>query len=143
MVPIDILSSVYVLFGTFRGRRRGVPEELYRLVRTGLAFLSGLGLYGLVQSTMQTIPGFAGAAGFALSYAGVFVLLRKTRKAIRDRLHRTFGEARSLIAAAVGAARSILHTLVFYVTTVLADSETIDRLLLTGSIPAGILDKFL
>jgi len=144
---IDLLTALYVGLGFNRGRKRGASEELYRLVRTGLAFLGGLGLFAFVRSVLVSVlgveGGVAGALGFLASFAAVFALLRLIRVQIRVALKAKFGHLSALAGGIVGAVRSGVNSLVVLVAAVLSGLPALEEWVTDGSFIGHIVDSVL
>ena len=70
MILVDALAAAYVAYGVMRGRKRGLPDEAYRLLRFGTAFAAGCGLYGLVSDIIGKILSLAGDVAAPLAFVG-------------------------------------------------------------------------
>ena len=53
MSPVDIIAGAYVAYGVYRGIRRGLAEESYRLIRLAGALGASCGLYGWVSHAIE------------------------------------------------------------------------------------------
>jgi hypothetical protein len=113
MAPVSVIDIVVVAglgLGFFRGRKRGLGLELYKLVNIGIPVLAGCGLYTLAGSVVRLIPGLGGEGsgllGFVGVFAGTFFVLRTVRKRLRVYLAEKFGEASRTAAGLVGTTRA-------------------------------------
>lgn len=81
---IDAVSAAYVACGVYRGRKRGLSDEAYRLLRLGGAFASGCGLHGLVSGGLDRIlslgGGVSGPVAFVGTMAGSWWALRLVKR---------------------------------------------------------------
>ena len=87
MNGFDLLAVIGLGWSARRGYRRGLSEELFRLLRLGLALLAGTGLYHGVAGGLAAITplseGLSQSIGFAGSTVGVWLLLSRLRRLLR------------------------------------------------------------
>jgi hypothetical protein len=111
MHGIDIAALAYMVFGFFRGRKRGLGFEIYRLLRMAIPVVAGCGMYGLVRKGLTAVPALqgegAGFLGFIGVTGGAFFLMMKGRSALRAYLERKFDrKSTALKAGLVGLLRT-------------------------------------
>ena len=120
MSPVDLIAAAYVAYGAARGRKRGLADESYRLLRVGLSFVAGCGLYGLVSGFLKQVlsvgADVSGPVGFVATMAGAWALLRL----VRQRLTAWIGTRFSRHAAVGGAVAGALRTLIWVLALVSA-----------------------
>lgn len=112
---IDLISAAYVAFGAIRGRKRGMADEAYRLLRIGVSFLAGCGLYGLVSDLLKQVLAMggdvSGPVGFVAIMAGAWSLLRFARKRLTAWIALRFASHASLGGAIAGGLRTAVWVL--------------------------------
>lgn len=142
---IDLLIALYVGAGFGRGRKRGAAEELYRAVRTGLAFLGGLGLFAFVRTLLVSVlgleGGMAGAVGFLGSFAAVFAVLRLVRVRIHSALKVKCSHLSALAGGIIGAVRAGMNSLVLLFSAVLSDLPSLNHWVAEGSFIGKLLNS--
>ena len=79
---VDVLFSVYCFFGALKGRRRKLPDTIYRLVRNVTAMVSGVGFFRWVRSLLSVFLSnfLADTLGFVLGFLLAFITVRKFKK---------------------------------------------------------------
>lgn len=141
---IDLFTAGYVAFGFKRGRKRGASEELYRLVRMGLAFLGGLGLFAFVRSLLISLfgleGGLAGAAGFLASFAAVFTALHLIRVRIHSALKVRCQSLGTLAGGVIGGVRAAILSLALLFSAVLSKLPLMDTWVSEGSFIGKMLN---
>ena len=84
----DMLVVAYLIYGTMRGRARGLSRELPKAVGVTLAFTTGFGLYRVSEKLVAGLAQMAGQASGPVSFVtvvvGAFFLMRQFRGRIRD-----------------------------------------------------------
>ena len=84
----DMLVVAYLIYGTIRGRMRGLSRELPKVVSVTSAFTTGFGLYRASERLISELAHVAGqtsgAVGFVTVVVGAFFLMRQFRGRIRD-----------------------------------------------------------
>ncbi|HEY8240500.1 MAG TPA: CvpA family protein [Kiritimatiellia bacterium] len=113
MTALDAITLGYMGFSAWRGRKRGLADETYRLTRVATALLAGCGLYGAISHGIDALvhlaPGVSDTVGFVASFAGAFALLRAARRRLIDWVHaRVRGPALALGGALAGAVRAVV-----------------------------------
>lgn len=112
MYPIDIISTLYVAFGAWRGRAAGLAEEGYRLLRYGIALAAGCGLYGLVSDTLKRLLSLGGDVSGPVAFIGViggaWFLVRKIRGVVMRFLAARFADHARVGGAIAGGLRTLL-----------------------------------
>ncbi|HMP75209.1 MAG TPA: CvpA family protein [Kiritimatiellia bacterium] len=115
MNTIDLISALYVAFGAWRGRARGLADEGFRLLRMAVAFAAGCGLYGLVSGLLKKLLSLggdiSGPMGFALTLGGAWYLLGLAKKSFAAFLTARFAPHAALGGAIAGALRTLLIVL--------------------------------
>ena len=111
MTALDLITLGYAGFNAWRGSRRGLADETYRLTRVVVALLAGCGLYGWISqgidALVQMAPGVSDTAGFVASFAGAFALLRAARRKFIEWINaRVHGGLLRLGGAIAGAVRA-------------------------------------
>jgi uncharacterized membrane protein required for colicin V production len=139
----DLFAAGYVILGFRRGRKRGASEELYRLVRTGLALLGGLGLFAFVRSQLVSLFGLeggaAGAIGFLGSFAAVFTALHLIRVRIHTLLKVKCSSLSALAGGIIGAVRAGMNSLVLLFSAILADLPSLNHWVVEGAFIGKLL----
>jgi uncharacterized membrane protein required for colicin V production len=83
MDPADLVAAGYLAWGTLKGRRRGLSDELPRLVSVTLALITGAGFSmwadHLITEVNKLTGQAAGAAGWGGILVGAFYLARQWR----------------------------------------------------------------
>ena len=79
---IDILFSIYCVSGAVKGRRRKLPDMLYRFTRNSTATLSGISFFGWTGEFLSLfLPNFlAKSLGFVLTFILSFLFVRAFKK---------------------------------------------------------------
>lgn len=67
---VDLVAGAYVVYGTVRGRKRGLADESFRLVRFAVALAAGCGLYGLISQGAERLLSLAGDISAPVVFAG-------------------------------------------------------------------------
>ncbi len=81
MNGFDGATAAVMAYGAWRGMRRGVAQEAYRMVRMLVALAAGCGLYGLVARGIgQLAGGTSGAGGFLVAFGGAYALVRAAKR---------------------------------------------------------------
>lgn len=112
---VDLVSGAYVAYGAARGRKRGLADEAYRLLRIGISFAAGCGLYGLVSDLLRQVLSLgadvSGPVGFVAIVAGAWSLLRFARKRLTAWIAVRFASHASLGGAIAGGLRTAVWVL--------------------------------
>ncbi|NQU10253.1 CvpA family protein [bacterium] len=86
--PIDLLVVVYLGYGAWRGRARGLPRELPRLLSDLLVAVTGCGIFRWSERFANAISLKAGLASGLTGFIGViiaaFLLWRLFRTRLRE-----------------------------------------------------------
>jgi uncharacterized membrane protein required for colicin V production len=111
MSALDAITLGYMGIAAVRGARRGVGDEVFRLVRVGTALLAGCGLYETVSNALDAVFGSASAVsdttGFIASFGGAYLLIRMARRQLVAWVAaRVSGFARTVGGALAGALRA-------------------------------------
>lgn len=79
---VDVLFSVYCFFGSLKGRRRKLPDTLYRLVRNITAMVSGVGFFRWVRNLLSLFLSnfLADTLGFIFGFLLAFIIVRKFKR---------------------------------------------------------------
>ena len=108
----DILVVAYLVYGTIRGRIRGLSRELPRVVSVTLAFTTGFGLYRTSERLIAGLAHVTGQASGAVSFVavavGAFFLMRQFRGRIGDWAAKRYADERRQRRA--GAAAGFIRT---------------------------------
>lgn len=105
MNTFDLLSLGLVGAAAMKGRRRGLPQEAYRLFRWGIGLLAGCGLYSLANQFLSGLfPNVSGLSGFLLGFGGAFALVRTAKTRLIRTLERKVSKERSQKAGLVAGA---------------------------------------
>ena len=90
----DLATAGYLTWGVLKGRRRGLPVELPRLVSVALAFVTGAGLFrwsAHVLGAMNKLGGqIMGALGWSACLAGSFYAVRWFRARAGERIAKRY-----------------------------------------------------
>ena len=110
MSIVDLLAAAGLGLGFFKGRKRGLGLELYKLINIGIPILMGCGLYTLAGRVIGLIPGLdteqSGFVGFLGVFGVTLYLLRTTRKKLKSFLVGKFGETSSMLGGLAGTVRA-------------------------------------
>ncbi len=124
MNGLDLLGAGYIAFSAWRGRRRGLADEAYRLLRLGVAFGTGCGLYGLVSDGLGRLlslaPALSGPLGFAGTVGGTWLLLRALRRKLAEWIGARFPTHQATGGLIAGGLRGFTLTMSVMATGVLA-----------------------
>ena len=124
MNMVDGLVAAYVAFGANRGRRRGLAEEVYRLLRVSLAMVAGCGLYSLVGDLVGKVlslgADISGPVGFVGSMLGAWSLLRLLKARLVDWGSLRFHSFIEVGGAIAGGLRALVLALAAMLTAHLA-----------------------
>ncbi|MCO5060428.1 MAG: CvpA family protein [Kiritimatiellae bacterium] len=112
---VDALSVLYVAFGAWRGRARGLADEGFRLLRMGVAFLMGCGIYGWISSLLKKALSLggdvSGPIGFLAVLLGTWFLFRFMKKSLIAFVAARFTRVAGLGGAIAGGIRTLLIVL--------------------------------
>jgi len=112
---IDGLAVAYMAFGAWRGRARGSADEGYRLIRMGIAYAFGCGLYEVISQALKSLLSLggnvAGPVGFVGVIGGAWYLTRFVKKDLTAFLAARFASHARLVGAIAGGARTLLVAL--------------------------------
>lgn len=115
MNAVDLVAAAYVAYGAARGRRRGLADEAYRLLRVGVSFAAGCGLYGLVSDLLKKALALgadvSGPLAFVATMAGAWSLLRFLRKWLMAWIAARFAPHAAVGGAVAGGIRTLVWTL--------------------------------
>ncbi|MDA0323499.1 MAG: hypothetical protein O2923_12410 [Verrucomicrobia bacterium] len=146
MNGIDMAALAYMVVGFFRGRKRGLGVEVYRLIRMAVPVVAGCGMYGVIRKGLAAVPALqgesAGLVGFIGVTGGAFLLMMKGRGALLAYLERKFDQkSTALKAGLAGLLRTAIVSmgLVTAVELSPADFATSDSQL--GSIVRHVLES--
>lgn len=127
MNVIDLLSAAYIGISAARGRKRGLADESYRLLRLGVAFGAGCGLYGLVSGAIESLlslaPTVSGPVGFAGTVGGAWMLLRGLKQKLTAWVAVRFAPHQAVGGMIAGGLRALLMALSALATGILAGGE--------------------
>jgi uncharacterized membrane protein required for colicin V production len=91
---VDFFTLAYVLFGSRRGRTRGLGGELPRLIGVSLFFVTGGGLYHWTETLMIQMSAPArqtsGALGLIGVLVGAYFVARQIRARVRSWAEQNF-----------------------------------------------------
>ena len=108
----DILVVAYLIYGTIRGRLRGLTRELPKVVSATLALTTGFGLYRASERLISRLGHLAGqssgAVGFVTVTAGAFFLVHQFRSRIRDWAAKRYAD--ETLQRRAGAAAGFIRT---------------------------------
>ena len=111
----DLISAVYVAYGAWRGRARGLADEGFRFLRMAVAFVAGCGLYGLISDALKKLLSLggdvSGPLGFALTLGGAWYVLSFVKKSFAAFLAARFATHAALGGAIAGGLRTLLIVL--------------------------------
>ena len=125
---LDILFAIYCCFGAFKGRRRKLPEMIYRLVRNVTAIMSGAGFFRIVRDLLSVFFSnfLADSLGFVLGFILAFVLIRKFKKHLISWIEQKIGRAeQSKWGAIVGFLTNFFMGSSVIVTTCISEGGAI------------------
>lgn len=90
---IDIFLLAYALWGAFRGRRRKLAEMLYRLLRTAMAMITGVGLFRWIGSALSVVTGkyFSDSMGFVIAFVFPLVVVRVFKNTLQAWIDKRMG----------------------------------------------------
>jgi hypothetical protein len=112
---VDLISAAYVAFGAVRGRKRGLADEAYRLLRVGISFAAGCGLYGLMSDLLKNVLSLgadvSGPVGFVATMAGAWALLRMAKRRLTAWIAARFASHAAIGGAVAGGIRSLVWVL--------------------------------
>ena len=121
---IDLGAVAYTGFSAARGRRRGLADESYRLLRLGVAFGAGCGLFSLVHGLVAKVLSLdhtqSGPLVFVGTVGGTWLLLRSLKKKFTAWVATRFAAHQAIGGLVAGGLRGLLLTLSVLVTGVLA-----------------------
>lgn len=121
---LDGMVAVYVAYGAQRGRKRGLAEEAYRLLRVGVALLAGCGLYGLVSGLIGKVLSLgsdvSGPVGFVATMLGAWSLLRVVRARVVAWVTATYQPYAAVGGAIAGGVRNLILAVSAMITAHLA-----------------------
>lgn len=127
MSPVDGIVAVYVAYGVYRGRARGLADEAYRLLRVGVALLAGCGLYGVVSDLISRViytgDAVSGPVGFVATMLGTWSVLRVVRTKFTAALETRFAGLAEAGGAMAGGLRTAVMASSAMITAVLAGHE--------------------
>ena len=125
MNMIDGLVAAYVALGANRGRKRGLAEETFRLLRMSVALVAGCGLYSLVGDLVGRLLSLrdyvSGPIGFVASMVVAWSLLRVLRTALVNWVALRFRSYIELGGAIAGGLRNLVLALAGLITAHLSD----------------------
>jgi hypothetical protein len=120
MNMVDGLVAVYVALGASAGRKRGLAEETYRLLRMSIALVAGCGLYSLVGDLLGKLismgSDISGPVAFVGSMAGAWTLLRVLRAKLVNGVALRFHAYSELGGAIAGGLRNLVLALAGLIT---------------------------
>lgn len=112
MNRVDIVSTLWTAAGALRGWKRGLSDEAYRLVRLGVAFGAGCGLYGAVSRLLgrifSTEHGATSAVGFVGTMAGAWWILHAVRKGFTAWIASRWPKQQAVGGAIAGGLRALV-----------------------------------
>jgi len=127
MSPVDGIVAVYVAYGVYRGRARGLAEEAYRLVRVGVALLAGCGLYSVVSDLISKViyagDAVSGPVGFVATMLGTWSVLRVVRTKFVNLLETKYAGLAQTGGAIAGGLRTAVLAFSAMITAFLAGHE--------------------
>lgn len=111
MSLIDLLVAAYAGYGVWRGWRRGLPNELPRVVGITVFAVSGCGLFRWTNHALMETSRLAGQTTGGLGVIGIMVatwfLVRHFRAKIGDWAKQRYGKAER-VGAVAGGVRAVL-----------------------------------
>lgn len=110
---LDLLALVWVSWGVYLGRKRGLGRELVGALSVFIFFLTGCGLYRWTDRALTQVSHITGQAVGVLSFFGLAVaaimLVRHFRGRAQDWAERRYdGSQRKLRGAILGGVRTFL-----------------------------------
>lgn len=143
----DIIAGAYVAFGAWRGRARGLADEGYRLLRLGVAFAAGCGLYGVVSGLLKHAISMAGdvsaPVAFAGTVGGTWWLLSALKKKVIAVLAARFAPYAQIGGAVAGGVRTLLLVLsivgVFHLAGRAPGRDTVVGTSMIGQLAAWVM----
>ena len=121
---LDLGGLAYISFSAARGRKRGLADESYRLLRLGTAFGAGCGLHELVHDLISRVlsiaPAYSGPLAFAGTVGGTWMLLRTLKRKLTEWIATRFPDHQAVGGLVAGGLRGLVMTLSVLVTGILA-----------------------
>jgi hypothetical protein len=144
---LDAAGVVYMAFGAWRGRSRGLPLETFCFLRSAAAFLAGCGIYSLVGGAIRAVAGtlvpVSGLIGFAIGLGGAYYLLKLARRKTVEWLEPRVGPVwRKRGGAALGAARRLVVMLWIAVALHLTPSKEVQEQTTRGALIGRLAGVF-
>jgi uncharacterized membrane protein required for colicin V production len=108
----DILVIAYLIYGTLRGRVRGLSRELPKVISITLAFTTGFGLYRSSERLLSGLAHMAGQASGPVSFLsmaiGGYFVMRHLRGRIHDWAAKRYSDEN--LQRKAGAAAGLIRT---------------------------------
>ena len=110
---VDLLALGWIVWGVYRGRKRGLGQELAGALSIGIFLVTGCGVYrwtGRVLGEAGKITGqTAGVVGFLSLVAGTVALVRALRSRLNKWSERRYDASQRRFGGAIfGAVRTFL-----------------------------------
>jgi len=144
-MSIDIFLLVYALWGAFRGRRKKLADMLYRLFRTGMATITGVGLFRWIGKGLSMVIGkyFSDSMGFVIAFLLPLIILRIFKKALQAWIDKHIGSDTGRIwTATIGFGVNLLILGAVLLTLYLSRAGGIQHFLLNHSGLMRIMTRF-
>lgn len=121
---LDLGGLAYISIAAARGRKRGLADESYRLLRLGTAFGAGCGLHELVHGLLERVlalaPSYSGPLAFAGTVGGAWLLLRALKRTLTAWIAARFPAQQAMGGMVAGGLRGLVMTLSVLATGLLA-----------------------
>lgn len=115
MNVVDLLAAASVAGGALRGRKRGLADEAYRLLRVGISFAAGCGLYGFVSDLLGKVLSLggdvSGPMGFIATMGGTWSVLRLLRQKLQSLVDAHLARHAAVGGAVAGGIRAFVWVL--------------------------------
>jgi|GEM_PF-2960409 len=144
---IDLLLVALAGVGFAKGRRRGLADELYRMINMGFGFITGIGLFKFAGNIAGALPGIEGgnasALGFLGSFGGAVVVIRLLKSKIKDVLEAKLKNPNArMLGGILGGGKAAIAGLAGISAATLSDVGFLNNLT-SGSAIGSLLQKLI
>jgi uncharacterized membrane protein required for colicin V production len=118
---LDFFSTVYLLWGTWRGTKREFCQEFFSVISLSVIFFFSVSLFRLVYKAANEVTVLAGQSGFwslLMSLSLVLIIWFPIRSRVRELFEKKLGHITSRVAGAIVGFIRVLLVLLLLVTLV-------------------------
>ena len=144
---IDFLLAGVTGLGFAKGLRRGLAEELYRIINMGFGLITGLGLFKISGNIAGALPGVedgnASALGFLGSFGAAVAIITLIKSKIKNLLEAKLKNphARTL-GGIIGGGKAAIAGLAALCAATLSDISFLEKIT-SGSAVGSLIEKLI